>query len=328
MHSIICKLAVFVVLSSLAFQIGATSTDRNRSIKAPAHESTSKHKQNEKPTKIRAFSDDANSSIHSKPSDPVQVKTKNDSQNDEKSEQNSNQRQKNDHAKNMEMYQCIGLPGHPGVPGIQGIQGVPGVQGVQGLNGNPGINGRPGQKGEQGRRGHKGEKGDSGQMPLSDHSMISENKLQPKVAFSVTTEEHIDNSSDYRVVKFNIVHTNVGGHYDVATGKFTAPENGTYLIGMNGVSFDGQHVLLHLNQNGKRMFSAFDSSGCSCCDNRDPTLRQREGEFRCSGSASNTGILLLERGDKVWVQLSKGYGLHNVPYHNYASFYGYFLFSV
>jgi len=47
---------------------------------------------------------------------------------------------------------------------------------------------------------------------------------------------------------------------------------------------------------------------------------------KCAGSASNGGIVPLEKGDKVWIELPDGYGIHNALYHNYASFYGYLLY--
>lgn len=214
---------------------------------------------------------------------------------------------------------CFGYTGPPGVSGVQGIQGVPGVQGVQGLPGLPGQHGRPGHKGEPGRRGHKGDKGEPGAIHLSDESSEASHV---RVAFSVTMDEDVLKSTEYRVLHFNVVHTNYGDNYDPSTGVFTTPINGTYLLGINGVSYNSQHILLHLVRNGQRMFSAFDSSGCS-----GYTLPQAATpSIRCSGSASNTGILSLERGDKVWVELPDGYGLHNALYHNYASFYGFIIY--
>jgi len=73
--------------------------------------------------------------------------------------------------------------------------------------------------------------------------------------------------------------------------------------------------------------SAFDNSGCSCCgsgassaDHVDVSSASVTGG-KCAGSASNAGIIPLERGDRLWVELPDGYGMHNAPYHNYASFY-------
>lgn len=137
------------------------------------------------------------------------------------------------------------------------------------------------------------------------------------VAFSVTMDTDMSKASEYRVVKFNVVISNLGGHYDVTSGVFTAPKNGTYMVGFNGVSYDGQSTLLHLVRNSTRLLSAYDSAGCTC-----------KGVARDKGSAGNVAILPLQRGDRLWVELPDQYGLHNAPYHNYATFYGYMLFPI
>ena len=129
----------------------------------------------------------------------------------------------------------------------------------------------------------------------------------------------VQSEYEYRVVKYNVVLTNTHSIYNPNTGIFTAPVNGTYLVGFAGVSYHGQNVLLHLIRSGKRILSAFDNSGCSCCD---------EVNTKCAGSASNTGVLTLEIGDQLWIELPDQHGLHNAPYHNYASFYGYLIFPL
>ena len=161
-----------------------------------------------------------------------------------------------------------------------------------------GLPGKKGQRGAPGKPGWRHPKTPGG------------------VAFSVTMDADMPMTSEYRVVKFNVVLANVGGHYDVTSGVFTAPKNGTYLIGFNGVSYDGQSTLLHLVRNSGRLLSAYDSVGCTC-----------KGAARDKGSAGNVAILNLERGDRVYVELPDQYGLHNAPYHNYATFYGYLLFQ-
>ena len=121
-----------------------------------------------------------------------------------------------------------------------------------------------------------------------------------------------------RVLAFDVVITNVGGGYDVTSGVFKAPCNGTYVVGFSGVSYPGQNVLLHLVRNGQRVLSAYDNSGCECCGEK----------AKCSGagSGSNVGILGLDEGDRLWIELPDQYGIHNALYHNYASFYGFMLF--
>jgi len=107
------------------------------------------------------------------------------------------------------------------------------------------------------------------------------------------------------------------------------------LVGFSGVGYDSQDILLHLVRNGQRQLSAFDNSGCSCCGvasgpgasgNVDvSSVSVTSG--KCAGSASNSGIIPLERGDRLWVELPDGYGMHNALYHNYASFYGHLLYT-
>lgn len=60
---------------------------------------------------------------------------------------------------------------------------------------------------------------------------------------------------------------------------------------------------------------------------RPTTVTTGGGGGKCAGSASNTGLVPLNRGDRVWVELPDGYGMHNALYHNYASFYGYLLYT-
>ena len=86
-----------------------------------------------------------------------------------------------------------------------------------------------------------------------------------------------------------------------------------------GVSYHGQNVLLHLIRSNKRVLSAFDNSGCACCE---------EGNMKCAGSASNAGVFTLEIGETLWIELPDQHGLHNAPFHNYASFYGYMLYPL
>ncbi|ELU18604.1 hypothetical protein CAPTEDRAFT_216676 [Capitella teleta] len=86
-------------------------------------------------------------------------------------------------------------------------------------------------------------------------------------------------SCEYRVVKYNIVLTNLGDAYSPRTGIFVAPCNGTFYVGFSGVRLSGKNVLLHLVRNGQRLLSAFDDSGCRVPDEED--VRQ------CSEMASN-----------------------------------------
>ena len=142
------------------------------------------------------------------------------------------------------------------------------------------------------------------------------------MAFSVALDYDVEPRNEYRVIKYNIELLNTHSVYSVATGVFVAPSNGTYMFGMNAVSLQGYNVLLHMMRNGQRVLSAFDNSGCGCCSTSSDVK-----ELECAGAASNVGILALVESDKVWVELASGYGLHNAPYHNYATFYGHLLYA-
>ncbi|KAK2149743.1 hypothetical protein LSH36_438g01000 [Paralvinella palmiformis] len=223
----------------------------------------------------------------------------------------------------------VGLPGRdgqigpPGSTGIQGIQGVPGVQGVQGARGPQGERGYKGEKGQKGRRGFKGHKGDK---VVVHESPPSQRDIQ--VAFTVTMNDDIPANNGYkynRLMHFDVVITNIGAGYDVKSGHFKPPINGTYFFGFGGVSFDGQNILLHLVKDGQRIISAYDNSGCRCCGTAAHV--RTDSEWKCAGSSSNGVILILSEGEDVWIELADGYGVHNALYHNYASFYGYLLFQ-
>jgi len=67
------------------------------------------------------------------------------------------------------------------------------------------------------------------------------------VGFSATLDQNLPRSGEYRVVRFNVVLTNHAAAYEPSTGKFTAPVNGSYLVGFSGVAYDGQDILLHQN---------------------------------------------------------------------------------
>ena len=147
-------------------------------------------------------------------------------------------------------------------------------------------------------------------------------QLLPRVAFSVALDYEMEPSNEYRVIKYNVVLVNTDGVYNANTGVFTAPSNGTYLFGFHAVSYHGFNVLMHIIKNGQRVLSAFGSSGCGCCSSADDVR-----ELECAGAASNVGMMTLTEHDNVWVELASLYGLHNAPYHNYATFYGHLLFA-
>lgn len=152
-----------------------------------------------------------------------------------------------------------------------------------------------------------------GQCDCSDYADQLSSAPLATIAFSATMDQDMPVSSEYRVVKYNILLSNIGDAYSVLTGVFSVPHNGTYLVGFSAVSLSGHDVLLHLVRNNQRLLSAYDNSGCLVA--ADSKKRQ------CSGMASNAAMLYLNQGDHLWVELPDGYGLHNALYHNYCTFY-------
>ncbi len=85
--------------------------------------------------------------------------------------------------------------------------------------------------------GDRGFKGDPGVPGKTVFTPLPE---RPQVAFSVTMDEDMPRAVKYRVVKFSIVLSNLGGAYDAENGIFNTPINGTYVVGFSGVSYHGQ----------------------------------------------------------------------------------------
>ncbi|KAH3719098.1 complement C1q tumor necrosis factor-related protein 4-like [Dreissena polymorpha] len=106
-------------------------------------------------------------------------------------------------------------------------------------------------------------------------------------AFSVTLENDqvIATGS---AIRFDTVITNVGNHYDLSTGEFTAPQSGTYFFSLNIVC--GQHSYMHVAifRNKIPVFK-------SLCDDRYGNSHHQSG---------GTTILQLNKGDKVSVRMT------------------------
>eukprot|EP00058_Branchiostoma_floridae_P003320 XP_002588808.1 hypothetical protein BRAFLDRAFT_89761 [Branchiostoma floridae] len=162
----------------------------------------------------------------------------------------------------------MGPRGHKGTPGEKGVAGAPGVQGPAGPTG---------EKGDTGERGPVGEKGTPG-VGTPEPTLV---------AFSVarTTDLTASNSSG-TVVTYDDVLSNVGGAYDMATGKFVTRAGGMYFFAFTGMT--KVQYRLDLKKNGEIMVSMYESY---------PGERQ---------SSSNSAIIQLETGDQVWVELKMG----------------------
>ena len=85
------------------------------------------------------------------------------------------------------------------------------------------------------------------------------------------------------VVKYNRVLSNVGGAYHPSTGIFTAPYKGVYSISCSLLSSTSNSVHLEIIKNGSKMSILYSAS--STYPHAGQTLQ-----------------LLLNEGDKIWIQ--------------------------
>ncbi|CAH1781195.1 unnamed protein product [Owenia fusiformis] len=70
----------------------------------------------------------------------------------------------------------------------------------------------------------------------------------PKIAFSGVLQSHMARADTDRTVIYDKVNVNLGDCYDVSTGIFTVPIDGTYRVEMNGVSYTNQDVSIRLKK--------------------------------------------------------------------------------
>ncbi|XP_052678078.1 complement C1q-like protein 4 isoform X3 [Crassostrea angulata] len=85
------------------------------------------------------------------------------------------------------------------------------------------------------------------------------------------------------VVKYDTVLTNVGGAYVPSTGVLTAPHKGIYTISCSLMSNPVNAVHLNIMKNGNALSTLYSASGTYPL-------------------AAQTLQLLLEKGDKIWIQ--------------------------
>ncbi|XP_066295767.1 uncharacterized protein [Branchiostoma lanceolatum] len=166
-------------------------------------------------------------------------------------------------------YLCAVLSssGHKGLPGERGVAGDPGEQGPAGPTG---------EKGDTGERGPAGERGTPGASP----------PVPTLVAFSVARTTNLETSWSATVVRYDDVLSNVGGAYDIATGRFVTKVSGVYLFTFTAMTT--KEYILQLKKNGKTMVS------------------MREKHTFDNQASSNSAILRLGTGDRVWVEMFPG----------------------
>uniref|UniRef100_A0A3Q1ESZ3 C1q domain-containing protein n=1 Tax=Acanthochromis polyacanthus TaxID=80966 RepID=A0A3Q1ESZ3_9TELE len=179
----------------------------------------------------------------------------------------------------------MGPPGTPGPMGLKGdmgpkgdcncTDGADGQKGDKGDKGTKGVQGGMGPVGQTGQKGQKGHMGDMGMMGPPGPCM-------PVIqsAFSVALTSSFP-PPDTPVI-FSHVYYNYQGHYDVMTGIYTAPINGTYVFSYHLTIYD-RILKVGIFHN---YYPVVKTTGTSML-----------------GTVSHTVILHLYRGDKVWLQV-------------------------
>ncbi|TRY98926.1 hypothetical protein DNTS_016983 [Danionella cerebrum] len=153
------------------------------------------------------------------------------------------------------------------------------------------------------------------QVKIDDMKVKMEEHTQQhevsKVAFSVSLSSTIGPVKSLHTLIYKHIFLNQGDAYDANTGIFTAPMKGVYafrLFSKTHGSAD-KAVVAGLFKNGKHEISTY--------------ARQSGGFIGSSNGVS----LLLEKGDKVYVNLYSGYWIFDNEHHH-STFSGHLLFSM
>ena len=106
------------------------------------------------------------------------------------------------------------------------------------------------------------------------------------------------------ILVFPHVITNDGNGYDPSTGKFTASKKGTYVFSVNVNSYNTNYVYFDIVRNGI---------------SKVRTLSHNSASYQ---TGTNIAVLVLEKGDSVWVkrQSGKGYHTQSVPITTFSGF--------
>ncbi|XP_013406565.1 complement C1q-like protein 3 [Lingula anatina] len=183
----------------------------------------------------------------------------------------------------------------------QGPQGVAGPPGSQGPPGTPGI---PGNPGIPGQHGTPGEKGETVVKPQTSGTK--------RIAFATKLSQNHPQTGPLSLVRFDTIITNTGNGYDSKTGIFTTATNGTYFFTFHAVTNSATNsATMQIVKNGILVIKGYGNSGhCNCAH----------------ATLSNSIILQLVAGDKVWVEATGGgiYGASNDPH---ATFSGYLIYE-
>ncbi|XP_028820117.1 complement C1q-like protein 2 [Denticeps clupeoides] len=188
-----------------------------------------------------------------------------------------------------------------------------GAKGEPGRPGRPGPRGPPGEPGPPGPRGPPGDSGRTSFIGIASATARTETKDSvpsgglTKIAFYVGLKNP---QEGYEVLRFDDVVTNLGDHYNTATGKFMCQVSGvyyfTYHVLMRGG--DGTSMWADLCKNGQVHASAI--------------AQDADQNYDC---ASNSVVLHLDSGDEIYIKLDGGKA-HGGNTNKYSTFSGFILY--
>ncbi|XP_069566583.1 complement C1q and tumor necrosis factor-related protein 9 [Brachyistius frenatus] len=182
----------------------------------------------------------------------------------------------------------VGGLGRAGVSGSVGAKGEPGPQGE--CNCTDGVEGGPGQSGDKGDRGDEGQRGPAGQHgPRGGEGDVGAVGIRgppgpcmPAIQSAFSVELTTSFPPPNAPVVFSRAVFNVQQHYDLTTGVYTAPVNGTYVF--------SYHLTVYDRVLAVGLFRNF-----------VPVVKTKE--TKVLGSVSHSVVLHLVRGDRLWVQV-------------------------
>ena len=137
-------------------------------------------------------------------------------------------------------------------------------------------------------------------------------------AFQVTlvTEEPLE-ARRLDILKYDKETTNIGQHYDMSTGEFTAPRTGTYVFNLQVVASDGTYVEVSIEK----------IIGYNHYEKVMTAISDKMGPDKTTGGQGNaSGVLMLRKGQKVTTKVTWISGEKKIEGRSKTSFSGYFLY--
>lgn len=136
-------------------------------------------------------------------------------------------------------------------------------------------------------------------------------KNASKVVFSTSLLSSTGPHSNFHTLIYKHIFLNTGNAYDPNTGIFTAPMRGVYVFTVFSKAYGNpdKAMVAGLFQNDQHVFS---------------TYARQDGGFI---SSSNGVSLLLEKADRIYVNLYPGYWIFDNEHHH-STFSGHLLFQM